>query len=105
MDLLVSFDSDLSQVQDLNDALTIKRGKGFRLNKSLKQWCTSCYIYIMLDVHYPSRYYMTAQAISRDISMKLATSTIGIVNAQTQECFYVNVDNAAGDIFLTFNTF
>lgn len=43
------------------------KGKVFRFASDDYEWCINCYVYLLVDVIDEGRYYITGQALARDI--------------------------------------
>jgi hypothetical protein len=69
MDLYFSLDSTIYQVEERKVENILTNGVGFAFTEGDYGWCTSCYIYLLLDVINDGRYYVTFTASARNTNL------------------------------------
>lgn len=87
VEAFISLDSDLNQIEDYYQQVTVDSGKGFRLYNGMTGWCTDCAIYLVMVVEKPNRYYIDSVALRRDEYLQANVADTKVVSALQQTCF------------------
>ena len=62
LDVYLSQDKDFYLTEELKEELILPKGKSYKLNKKSRDWCTLCFVNIIVNVRDPGRYYLKGQA-------------------------------------------
>lgn len=66
IDMMFSLNPDIYIIEERPAMASSKTGTTLKFSSNDPQWCTSCYIYVVLNIYNEDRYYFTT--ISRSIN-------------------------------------
>jgi len=78
--------------------LITKTGNAVKINSADYQWCTSCTIYLIINVQKNQRYYISTTPRGPNDNLQSTLPTTVLVSPFTQECYSYFVSGATNDL-------
>lgn len=94
IEMYVSYDSKFILAEDRRSNLVLEDGVAMRLSKKDVNWCSKCYVYILINVETEQRYYLTTKALTSEPKLTSAVPLEITVNPFQMECLEYFVQNS-----------
>lgn len=80
--------------------MIVENSVGFKLRNNQPQWCTRCFVYILVTAEVPGRYYLSTYAYNLEPLLYKQLNYEKTVLAQTTECYQYYITGADNDLYV-----